>query len=228
MAASGLNVTPTSDAFAYRNLFDIARKHYVSARVCLVNGMTESACLLAQQCIEAYLKAIAHARNLTKPEIYCFETTEVGKIPIWGHDLVKLVQYLSADSSTLNSLLANPSKRDFLDQLKNAYESMRYGEANSAVVYATLIQQLDESVQLLDEVYHKKMNISTRTLLGVPTALQDNFLLQNKVFQKSEITNFTMSNLVPGLDLSDFLKKFNFDNAKVVQSASASTDKKKP
>ena len=228
--ASGLKVTPIGDQWAFRNLFDIARNRYVAARVSLSNGMLENGCLLAQQSIEGYLKAIAHARNQVKPELYYFEkkkdSSKTGKTQIWGHDLNALVQALLPDNPRL-SALTSPQMHNFLNQLTDSYTSMRHGKATSGAVYATMIQQLDESAKTLEIIYHIKRNLKNETKLYVPKNLQQTFLHDNKFFDKSKITSFSMVGLVPGLDISDLEAKLNFDNAKVVQSAGAMLDNRK-
>lgn len=156
---SGLEVNPTDDAWAFRNLFNIARNHYVTARVCLVNGMIESGCLLAQQSIETYLKAIAHATNRSGPKLYYFakknDPSQGGKARIWGHDLPRLVQTLFPHNSALNVLLSDKQMDDFLKELTESYEPMRYGEVTHSVQFEVLVQQLDKAVQILDSLYYE-------------------------------------------------------------------------
>jgi hypothetical protein len=193
--------------------------------------MIESGCLLAQQSIETYLKAIAHATNQFGTKLYYFakkeDTSQGGKTRIWGHDLTELIRALIADNPGLNVLLFDNQMNDFLKELTESYEPMRYGEATHSAQFEVLAQQLDKVVQILDSIYHTKMSLKTETKLYVPSSLRDDFLRENKVFPEPKITGFSMANLVPGVDISALEGKINFNKPRVRQAASAATSNKK-
>jgi len=180
-------------------LFAIARQHYVLARVAFRNGLADSGSLLAQQCIEAFLKSIMllHWESFKHKDI-------------WGHNIIGLLSRASRVVPELNEITKNPKARYFLDNLKEAYSSMRFGEAKTTVEEQEVIQVLDEIAFQLLKIYAEiitKKPLVKEKILYVPENLKNDFLCENKFFNETSITNQLLAIYVPpGIPLPELPK----------------------
>src|SRR5208283_1342073 len=106
---SGFDVKPSDNAWASWWLFDIASKHYVTARVSILIGMLQTGVLLSHQSIESYLKGLAYISNRSGTEHYYFDKkndpTRSGQTRIWSHDLVQLIKKVGVHNPELNKLV---------------------------------------------------------------------------------------------------------------------------
>jgi len=170
-------------------LFGIARQHYLVARIAFQNNLADTASLSAQQCIEAFLKAIMllHWESFKPKEI-------------WGHNIIGLLSRASKVVPELGKIIGNIKAKYFLDNLIEAYNSMRFGEAKSTVEAPEVIQVLDEIAFQLLKIYTEtitKKPLEERNLLYVPDSLRDKFLSENRFFKETAITNNLLALYTP-------------------------------
>jgi HEPN domain-containing protein len=164
---------------AFLDAFHIARHHHVVARVFLNQtpmGLTYSGCLLVQQSIEMFVKAILHLHRKSKGT----------------HSLLELLERGKGEVAYFDKLLKEPKLSYFIRSLWHVYTKMRFGEAGFNV-------QINESIQILNEVafnlhksYIETMKFKDQLPLYVPDAMKEAFLRDNKYFGEKDIsTNFT-------------------------------------
>jgi hypothetical protein len=218
---SYFDIKTTDDYWAYMWLFGIARNHYVTARVCVLSGLTQTGCFLAHQCIEAYLKAIARASNSPEKQVYYFhkdDPTQSGKIRIWGHDLLELTKKVATSAPSLNTILDDDDSRYFLGKLTVAYDPMRYGEANFTFKAIVVAQWLDKVVATLDSLYHEKRGAKGATEIFVPSALRADFLRENKAFTPEQVTDWPFDSHRLGMKMPSSLEDLYWKARKEAES----------
>jgi HEPN domain-containing protein len=190
---------------AFFFLFGIARNNCVAARVCLQNGMVQTGCLLAHQSVEMFAKGIMRL----EPENYYFakkdDPAQQGKICVWGHDLIKLMQKSATHSPSMNDILNNDRIKGFLEKLTQGYNPMRYGELSFNVKNDVVIQCLDELASSLDKTYLEKIRAKEETPLFVHDSFREDFLRNNEAFTAEKITNNPLSvQAMPGVKPPSF------------------------
>lgn len=179
-----LEILGVDETLAFFQLFGIALQHYVTARVALQNGFVYPGCLLAQQALETFIKAIL--RLQPKKE--------------WGYDLVKLLEREKERAPYFRKVLEDGERKHFLEQLTKAYERMRYGEARFNVTTHGCIQLLDELVFNLKKTYLETMR-APETKVYVTPRLREDFLRNNKFFSPEGISDHPLTSLgMPGMD----------------------------
>jgi HEPN domain-containing protein len=186
---------PISFLFAWH----IAREHYVMARVSFMQGMVYPSCLLAEQSVELFIKAILHLDNKSKGTHYLPDLLKRGKAKIGYFDL----------------LLTDERLKVFIESLSLAYGKMRFGEAGFDINTKELCFALDEVAYSLDRLYQttaqphivqrvravQKDGVTTQSyekqkcLLYVPTALKEAFLRDNKFFNEDAISDNFMASV---------------------------------
>jgi len=196
------NLAMTDDDWTFMWLFDIAHNHYVGARVCLINGLTVTGCVLAHQCIETYLKAIARATVKAGKQLYYFsrdsDSTQVRKEKIWNHDLLKLTTKIAPDNPNLNDILSDDDLTHLLTKLTEAYDSLRYGEASYSVKFVIVSQWLDKIVSVLERIYYEKRGATGGSLFYVPECFRRDFLKENYAFTEDNITDYPFASMMMG------------------------------
>jgi hypothetical protein len=197
---SGFDVKRIGSFLAFLFLFGIARNNYVAARVCLQNGMVQTGCLLAHQCVENFAKGIM----ALEPENYYFakkdDPAQQGKIRVWGHNLIELIQKAVAHTPNMNDILNKDQIKGFLEKLTRAYNPMRYGELSFNVKMDVVIQWLDELASSLDKTYLEKIRAKEETPLFVPDSFREDFLRNNQAFTAEKTTNNPLSvQAMPGV-----------------------------
>jgi HEPN domain-containing protein len=163
--------------------------------------MTYSGCLLAEQSVEMFVKAILHMDNNSKIARSL------------GHNLLKLLEYGRRKVKYFDILLTEPKLKYFIQNLAPIYFKMRFGEVGFSIKNDELIQVLDEVAFNLDKAYQETsqphivqraratmVNGVTTTSyerherpLYVPTAMKDPFLRNNKYFGEKDISNNFMA-----------------------------------
>jgi len=167
--------TPLTFLFA----FQIAREHYVGARICLQQspiGIVRSGCLLAQQCVEMFVKAILHLDH---------KSADI-------HYLPKLLERGKAKTAYFDKLLTDQKLRYFIENLTLVNARMRFGEGGFTVEQQELTQILDEVAFNLNKTYLDMIK-SKHAPLYVPDALKETFLRGNKYFTEAAISNDTLA-----------------------------------
>lgn len=155
----------------------IAREHYVVARVCLQQGMTYPSCLLAQQSVEMFVKAILHLDHKSKDIHYLPELLGRGKGKVAYFD----------------KLLNDPKLSYFIRNLTLVNTKMRFGEVGFNIKGDELTQVLDEVAFNLDQSYREIMKNKEQCPLYVPDAMKETFLRHNKCFGEKDISNDFMT-----------------------------------
>ena len=175
----------------------IAREHYVMARVSFQQGMTYPSCLLAEQSVEMYIKAILQLDHESKNT----------------HDLPKLLLLGREKIPYFDKILNDPKLLYFVQQLKDSYFQMRFGEVGFSIKVNELIQVLDEVVFNLDKYYREtsqplivqrvrttlKDGVTTSSYehhespFYVSTAMKEAFLRDNKYFSEKDISDNFMA-----------------------------------
>lgn len=177
-----LTVHEDKTSLAFLFTFHIAREHYVTARVCLQQspiGIVHSGCLLAQQCVEMFVKAILHLDHKSKDIHYLPKLLERGKGKIAYFD----------------KLLTDPKLSYFIRNLSLVYTKMRFGEAGFDVEQQELTQVLDEVAFNLDKSYHEIMKTKEKLAIYVPDRMKEAFLCNNKYFGENDISNDVMASM---------------------------------
>jgi HEPN domain-containing protein len=209
-------------------LFDIARNHYVAARVCVINGMNATGVLLAHQSIEAYLKAIAHSTN-NKKQVYYFankdDPRQSDKIRIWGHDLPVLLRQVANHNPILLELVSDSDMEHFLERLTAAYDALRYAKADHSVKVNVVCEWLDRAVSSLDHAYHESLGFTDQALLFVPTPFKENFTRGNTHFPPNRVTDHFVANVFSVANLSAKLPPMEVLMEKAKREAEASASK---
>jgi hypothetical protein len=169
--------------------FVIARNHYVVGRVCFLNDLEDTGCLLAHQSIEMFAKAICWLA----PDRYYFakkpDLAQSGKVNVWGHDLRILIKYGAAVAPGLSEILESKVACDFLDYLLTAYTKRRFGiqsnfaRGNAAPVFDWVVQILDTAY--LDELGANELE----RVLYVPHTFREDFLHGNQAFSERMISD---------------------------------------
>lgn len=157
----------------------IAREHYVVARVSFQQGMTYPSCLLAQQSVEMFVKAILHLDHKSKGIHYLPDLLKRGK---------EKVAYF-------NKLLKEPKLSYFIQNLILVNTKMRFGEVGYTVKSDELVQVLDEIAFNLDKSYREVMKNKEKCPLYVPDTMNDAFLRDNKYFSEKDISNNFMARI---------------------------------
>jgi HEPN domain-containing protein len=171
------------DTLAFLFLFKIAFQHYVLARVALKNGLVETGCLLAQQSVETFIKAIM--RLVPRKER--------------GHNLITLLEQGKKETLPFEEILKDDKKRCFLIQLEKAYLHMRYGEAKYTIATRSVIELLDELASVLRSTYLEKIK-APETKIYIPESLREDFFNDNKFFRISDVSNSPLASLgMPGI-----------------------------
>ena len=143
--------------------------------------MVQSGCLLAEQSVEMFVKAILHLNHKSKDIHYLPTLLERGK---------EKVPYF-------NKLLNDPKLSYFIQNLTLVYTNMRFGESTFSVNEDELIQVLDEVAFKLDKSYREIINREPCPLY-VPDTLKEVFLRGNSYFdEKSTSNNFRASIPLP-------------------------------
>jgi len=155
----------------------IAREHYVVARVSLQQGMTYPSCLLAQQSVEMFVKAILHLGHKSKGIHYLPELLERGKGKVPYFD----------------KLMDDPKLSYFIRNLTLVNTKMRFGEAGFNIKSDELIEVLDEVAFNLDKSYREIIKHNGECPFYVPEAMKEAFLSHNKYFGEKDISNYFMA-----------------------------------
>lgn len=169
---------------AFMQAWYVARENYVAARVCFQQkpiGIAYSGCLLAEQCVEMFIKAILHVDH---------KSTDV-------HYLPKLLDRGKGKIAYFDKLLTDPKLSYFIENLLLVYNKMRFGEAGFTVKQDELIQVLDEVAFNLNESYLAVMENKDKPPLYVPDAMREAFLCNNKFFGENDISNELMASMPP-------------------------------
>jgi HEPN domain-containing protein len=153
-------------------LRSVARQDYVVARVTLFEGFAEVGCMLAQQSIEAMLKAIIALHHKKKAT----------------HDLKYLLQLSRDYIPFADEILKNPDMVHLLDGLFAGYRMMRYGEAKYSVQSDRIVRLLDELIFKLDKLYAETIKGSFGSLF-VPDSMRETFLRDNHFFMSDMVTS---------------------------------------
>jgi HEPN domain-containing protein len=141
--------------------------------------MTDSGCLLAQQSVEMFIKAILHLDHKSKGIHYLPKLLERGKEKVAYFD----------------KLLNDPKLSYFIQNLTLVNTKMRFGEARSSVKGEELTQVLDEVAFNLNKSYLEIMKNKDQPPLYVPDAMKDAFLRNNKYFGEKDISNDIMTTM---------------------------------
>jgi HEPN domain-containing protein len=182
-----LEIHGVDETLTFLLLFGIALQEYVTARVALQDGFVYPGCLLAQQALETFIKAILRLQPKKQ----------------WGHDLVELLERGGDSVPYFRKVLEDAAKKHFLEQLTRAYERMRYGEARFSVKGDGCVQLLDELVFNLKKTYLETMK-APETKIYVSPRLREGFLQNNRFFTPRDITDNPIASLgLPGMDLPD-------------------------
>jgi HEPN domain-containing protein len=175
----------------------IAREHYVMARVSFIQGMIYPSCLLAEQSVEMFVKAILHLDHKSKDV----------------HYLPYLLQRRKGKVAYFDKLLNDERLFSFVKSLSLAYSKMRFGEVGFSINVKELCLALDEVVFNLDKLYREtsqshivqrvratlKDGVTTSSYehpecpLYVPTAMKEAFLRDNKYFGEKDISDNFMA-----------------------------------
>jgi HEPN domain-containing protein len=192
-----LTIEKTKTPIPFLLSWHIARQNYVAARVSLQQGLTDSGCLLAEQSVEMFVKAILHLQSNSEE----------------AHYLVKLLKRGNGKIPYFDKLLTEPKLLYFIENLNLAYNIMRFGEGKSSVKNPELIQVLDEVAFNLDKTYREsarghvvqRVSVTIKdgvqntsyeakaTPLYVPDAMKEAFLRDNKYFSEQDISNNFMA-----------------------------------
>lgn len=192
-----LTIERSKTPISFLLTWHIARQHYVVARVSLQQGLTDSGCLLAEQSVELFVKAILHLQSNIEE----------------AHYLVKLLRRGKGKIPYFDKLLADQKMLYFLEGLNLVYNTMRFGEGKSSVKSLELMQVLDEVAYNLDKTYRDmasghvvqrasvtvKEGVQTTsyeakaTPLYVPDSMKEAFLKDNKYFGETDISNDFMA-----------------------------------
>jgi HEPN domain-containing protein len=159
----------------------IARENYVVSRFCLKQGLTYSGCLLAEQSVEMYIKAIYHLYNKCKDIHYLPKLLENGK---------EKVPYF-------NKLLNDPKLAYFIKNLWLVYKHTRFGETGFKIEADEVIQVLDEVVYNLDRSYQEIVSPTDKEIspLYVPNSMKTEFLRNNRYYSEKDISNNIMASM---------------------------------
>lgn len=178
-----LLITENPDEASVNFLFrrNIAMSHYVSARVNFFSGLPDSACLLAQQSIEIFIKGIFSVLEITPPKT---------------HNSLELLNTISSAHPKLSQLQNNPKVRHLLSQLSNGYRFLRYGQAKSTIDASWVICVLDETVLALRDAYVELIK-EPKSKFFVPENMQTLFLKDNKFFKSTDIVDHPMASYAP-------------------------------
>jgi|SRR5208282_1610265 len=171
-----------SKALVFPLSFHIAREHYVAARVCLQQtplGLVYLGCLLSQQCVEMYVKAILQLVNKSEDI----------------HYLPKLLKRGEQSVSYFGKLLTDTKLSYFIENLARVNSAMRFGEARFEVQTDELIQVLDEVAFNLDMSYREIMKAKEKLPIHVPDGMKEAFLCKNNYFGQSDISNDVMASM---------------------------------
>lgn len=155
----------------------IAREHYVVARVSLQQGMTYPSCLLAQQSVEMFVKAILHLDHKSKDIHYLPKLLERGKGKVTYFD----------------KLLKDPKLSYFIQNLTLVNTKMRFGEVGFTIKSDELVQVLDEVAFNLDKSYREIIKHKEKCPFYVPDSMKEAFLRHNKYFSGKDISNDFMA-----------------------------------
>ena len=192
-----LTIREAKQPISFLLAWHIAREHYVIARVSFIQGLVYPSCLLAEQSVELFIKAILHLDHKSKDIHYLPDLLKRGKAKIGYFDL----------------LLTDERLKAFIESLSLAYGKMRFGEAGFDINTKELYLALDEVVYNLDRLYQtasqsrvvqrvravQKDGVTTQSyekqkcFLYVPTALKEAFLRDNKFFNESDISDDFMA-----------------------------------
>lgn len=161
----------------------VARENYVIARVALQVGMIYPSCLLAEQSVEMYVKAILSlsGKAPTKQERKHY----IPKLLELGKDTVPYFKKVLTDAKLMY----------FIENLNLAYKNMRFGEVGFSAKANELIQVLDEVAFNLDLSYRQIMKNTNPCPLYVPDELQVPFLQNNKFFSEENISSGVMARM---------------------------------
>lgn len=169
--------------------FCIARNHYVVGRVCFLNDLQDTACLLAHQSVELYVKAIIRLA----PERYYFankpDSAQSGKVRVWGHELRALIEVGLTVTPKLSDILSSQMACDFLDYLYIAYTKKRFGIASN-LGRGNEVPIYDWIVRILDGAYLDQLGANElEKRLYVPDSFREDFARSNHAFSESMISN---------------------------------------
>jgi HEPN domain-containing protein len=198
-----LNIQENKTPIKFLLAWHAAREHYVVARVSLQQGITYSGCLLAEQSVEMFVKAILHLDNNSKIARSL------------GHDLLKLLEYGRLKVKYFDILLTEPKLEYFIRNLAPVYFKMRFGEVGFSIKNDELIQVLDEVAFNLNNSYRESANPHIRQRarvsiknsvknasyeaqecpLYVPDALKEEFLRNNRYFSEKDVSNNMMASI---------------------------------
>jgi HEPN domain-containing protein len=152
-------------------LFTNADGFYISARHALLYGWVGVGSSNAHQSIELYIKAILALD-------YKAQT---------GHDLVKLLKKYKTKAPYFSSILEDPGKVRFLNELSEGYILHRYGEAGSNAKPIEIIALLDELAFNLRTIYLHNVKSPSKKIY-MPDKLTEEFLAGNAYFTKDDLT----------------------------------------
>lgn len=172
MSNNSFKIEGFDQTISFMLLFGIGLQHYVAARIVLKNGLVNSGILLAQQCIEALIKAIFRLNH---------------KYPA-GHHLVELIHLQREEIPYFKKISEDDGIIDFLSNLHKAYKHMRYGEAKSSTNTDFVVNMLDELAFNLKNTYTEIIKAPVN-LIYVPTRFREDFLAKNKFFKIADTTN---------------------------------------
>lgn len=179
---------------AFMQSFNIAREHYVVARVCLQQrptGIVYSGCLLAEQCVEMFVKAILHLDH---------KSMDI-------HYLPKLLERGEANIPYFQVLLTDPKLSYFIQNLMLVNSKMRFGEEGFDVEQQELTQVLDEVAFNLHGIYLQTIGAPGKAPLYVPHSMKEVFLRDNKYFSEEDTTDNPLATMSLGVKLPEFPPK---------------------
>jgi HEPN domain-containing protein len=174
--------------------FQAAREMYVTARVCLQNGLVRAGLHEAHQSIEILTKAIMH---LEPEHYYCARKDDPSKtsmISFWGHSLGDLIGKATVHNTKLNDIMRDTELRAFLKALTDSYDAVRYGEAGFSAPVDAMIQCLDRVVLGLDNAYLEKIKGQRKTKLLVPKPFHVSFLRDNSAYSANDTSESPLAN----------------------------------
>jgi len=175
-----LTIAKTKEIFPLS--FHIAREHYVAARTCLQQspyGLVYPGCLLTEQCVEMYVKAILQLYHKSRDI----------------HYLPKLLKRGEKSVPYFGKLLTDTKLRYFIQNLSLVNSAMRFGEARFEVETDELIQVLDEVVYNLDRAYLQIMRNNQNPPFYVPDGMKDAFLQKNNYFRENDLSSNFMASM---------------------------------
>ena len=111
---------------------NIAREHYVTARISIISHRWYSTALLMEQSIELYIKALL----IHKYKKQTWSNKD-------GHKLRELMEAAQEDIPIFKKILSDAAYMKLIDDLQKGYNDIRFGEAVISVKKHQLLEVYD-------------------------------------------------------------------------------------